>query len=173
MAKYGHQLAEDQLVAFDRRGDQLLHRAALPFAGDGQRGEHGRDDHHDHGDQPGNDVVPRFQVLVEPDPRPHVQRDLHARPPRALAVARRSCPANRFRRSPRRSRWRWWPCSSRCRRRSVARGASRPASNCLGEIAGNHQAPPWPRRCRSPGPGRGSCRRHVRQREIRASRRSG
>ena len=75
----GHQLAEDQLARLHRRRDQLLHRAAFPLPGDRQRGEHRRNDHHNHGDQAGNNVVPRFQVLVEPDPRPHVERDRQRR----------------------------------------------------------------------------------------------
>ncbi len=33
----------------------------------GQRGEHGRDDHHYYGDQAGHDVVLRLQLGVEPD----------------------------------------------------------------------------------------------------------
>ena len=69
----GQELAEDQLRSLDRRGDELLHRALLPLARDGERGEQRRDHHHDHGDQAGDDVVLRFQVGVEPDARPQIE----------------------------------------------------------------------------------------------------
>ncbi len=69
-----HQLAQDQLRRPHRRGDELLHRAALPLPRDRQRGEQGRDHPHDHRDQPGDDEVLRFEIGVEPHPRTHLER---------------------------------------------------------------------------------------------------
>ena len=65
----GQELAEDDLDPGHRRRGELLHGAALPLAGDGQRGEHRRDDHHDHRDEPGDDHVAAGEGLVVPDSR--------------------------------------------------------------------------------------------------------
>ena len=63
----GEQFAEHQFAGPHGRGEQLLHGAVFPFARDGERTEHGRDDHHGDGDQSGNDKVLGFQIAVVPD----------------------------------------------------------------------------------------------------------
>ena len=65
--KVGEQLAQHQLAGTHGRREQLFHGAVFPFARDGQRTEHGRDDHHGDGDQSGDDEVLRFEVAVVPD----------------------------------------------------------------------------------------------------------
>jgi hypothetical protein len=73
----GQQFAEDQLVAPDRRRDELLHGPLLPLAGDRERGEQGRDHHHDHGDQAGDDVIARLEIGVEPGAGPEIDGRVH------------------------------------------------------------------------------------------------
>ena len=69
----GQKLAQHHLHRRDRRGDQKLHRAAFPFARDGERGELCPDQGQDHRDQPGNDEILAVEIFVEPDPGLHHQ----------------------------------------------------------------------------------------------------
>src|SRR5581483_2788353 len=62
-----HHLAENDLDRAERRREKLLHRAHLPLAGDGERGQEGGDDLENDGDQAGDDVVLRFERAVVPD----------------------------------------------------------------------------------------------------------
>ena len=69
ITKYGNELADLDFELAHRRGDELLHRAALPFARDRQRRQKRADHRHHQGDHAGHDVRHAFQVLVEPRPR--------------------------------------------------------------------------------------------------------
>ena len=75
------QLGEQQLAARHLGGEQGFHGAALPFAGDHQRGENGADHRHDDGDGAGNDVVPADGRRVEPVAHLHVNQRLVVAPP--------------------------------------------------------------------------------------------
>ena len=63
----GQRLADDQLDRADRRHHQLLHRADLLLAHDGQRGEHERHHHDDVRQHAGHEIVAAAQVRIEPD----------------------------------------------------------------------------------------------------------
>ena len=52
----GRDLADHHLERPHRRGEKVLHRAALAFAGDGERGHHHHGHGEDHGQQAGHDV---------------------------------------------------------------------------------------------------------------------
>src|SRR5215469_10858592 len=69
----GDQFPDGDLQRGDRRGYQLLHRAALPLARHGQRGQEGSHYYHHQHHHPGHDEVAAVEVLVEPGPR--IDRD--------------------------------------------------------------------------------------------------
>ena len=67
--RYGIVLPDDQLPRPQRRDAQLLHRAALLLAHDGERRrEHGRQ-HEQEADEPGYEELRRLELRVEEDPR--------------------------------------------------------------------------------------------------------
>ena len=63
----GQEFSEDELRRAHRRGDELLHRAGFPFAGDGEGREQCGDQSHDDREDAGNDEVAAGQIGVEPD----------------------------------------------------------------------------------------------------------
>jgi hypothetical protein len=63
----GQGFPQDQLDRSNGSYHELLHGAALPFAGDGERREQGRNHHHDHGNEARHDIVLALQLGVVPD----------------------------------------------------------------------------------------------------------
>ena len=68
----GQELAEHDLEAAHRRGEELLHRAALPLAGHGERGEQDRADGQEVGGEAGDHEERRagLRVVAGPDASP-------------------------------------------------------------------------------------------------------
>ena len=67
--KIGDNLAQQQLGNPDGGGQKLFHGSGFPFPGDGYRGEHGCDNHHDDGHNTGNDGILAAQILIVQGPR--------------------------------------------------------------------------------------------------------
>jgi len=69
----GEEFAEQQFGGADGGGEQLLHGAGFPLAGDGERGEERGDDHEDDSDQAGDDEVFGFEFVVVEDPDSRIE----------------------------------------------------------------------------------------------------
>ena len=150
----GDELAEHDLEPADGRGEELLHRAALPLARDGEGGEQHRGDGEEVGGEPGDHVERGAARRVVAGPDLHLRSALRARPGRARrAAGSRRGRARRPSRAPGSRRGTSAPSTSSCSGiRSRRATASRVA-------VGHHQhrdrlAAPEERSARRPRPSR-------------------